>query len=485
MESEDNKIILYPAGAGGRDAADIFSFYGFDTELMDDNSHAEGILSFEEGIKAAKNKNTAIVVNSDKYGVELYEKVARAGISKVFHYKDYLKKMLNGRLKKIAGNTDGAKTVAIFCPNSKKPLGDIPEHLSGKGVKTVFLTHIRKDYESGFYNGGALLINPAHITMLEGIDLMIMTDGVPVPVNTKSLFIHHALDYSSALSLNSDSSVSLETYYKAEFDFSEFNFASCRSTFELTKKLTSIVKEYYGDKRERCIIPGGYPSFDQNLAKFKEMSKETVRRDTILYAPTPDYVRKEDIVKFTGANTSFPSYSKDIIEALLENFPEYRVVFRIHPLHNKNPHIDSILNGINNNNFVYDDGSGSYMETFSRSTFLVSDISSVAYNFPLTTLRPTIFFNPVDFPSVVRAADTELKLSFVEHRERVGHVAKNIDEMLFCAKKILETPDDVIQSGLKNFRDEFMFNIGKSAEYLADNIEYIIEGKKHPDWCYI
>ena len=108
-----------------------------------------------------------------------------------------------------------------------------------------------------------------------------------------------------------------------------------------------------------------------------------------------------------------------------------------------------------------------------KSKLLITDISDTAFTYSMTTLKPSIFITP----------GVEIN-SFVRPINEVGFEVKTLNELCerveFCLKN-----DKILKDNIKTFRDENIFNVGKSEQYLIDNINYILEDKKHPDWIYL
>ena len=50
-------------------------------------------------------------------------------------------------------------------------------------------------------------------------------------------------------------------------------------------------------------------------------------------------------------------------------------------------------------------------------------------------------------------------------------------------EKVLKSPL-LFRETITEIRDKFVFNIGNSGDYLIENIDYILNDKKHPEWIY-
>ena len=68
--------------------------------------------------------------------------------------------------------------------------------------------------------------------------------------------------------------------------------------------------------------------------------------------------------------------------------------------------------------------------------------------------------------------------------ERCETLVHTTDDLKIKVKDILENPE-VYRERVVNFRDDNLFNFGCSSEYLAKNIDYVLNDTKHPDWEYL
>ncbi len=78
----------------------------------------------------------------------------------------------------------------------------------------------------------------------------------------------------------------------------------------------------------------------------------------------------------------------NLAKVLLEN--GYKVIARVHPAFKENM---KKLYSISNLNFIFD-GSSSPIESFKNSFTVITNHSSLAHTYPLTTLRKAILFMP-------------------------------------------------------------------------------------------
>jgi hypothetical protein len=217
------------------------------------------------------------------------------------------------------------------------------------------------------------------------------------------------------------------------------------------------------------LLPAGYPKLDLMLASqsTKRRPTDAPLESTVVYAPTHVY----------GANESFTSirrYAEAIISALLAD--GYRVIFRPHPLSftdEDRPLIDRICQLHAANPRFSLDKATDYTESYSSADLMVTDISGTGFTFSLTYSRPCIFFAP--------DGEAERGLSGIQFdcRHRTGALVRSIGEMIEKASELCRTD---MTAEIERFRDEFVFNVGKSASYIVDCLEDILSARERPEW---
>ena len=100
----------------------------------------------------------------------------------------------------------------------------------------------------------------------------------------------------------------------------------------------------------------------------------------------------------------------------------------------------------------------------SKSFTYITNFSSTAHTYPLTTLRKSILYMPKDY------FDRKiLGQSFFD--ENLHEKASNFDELLAVVKKLHALKDDkASQEKIAKYRAEQVFNLGHSSEFIADFI---------------
>ncbi|MGR3467964.1 MAG: hypothetical protein ACU0CI_08795 [Shimia sp.] len=205
------------------------------------------------------------------------------------------------------------------------------------------------------------------------------------------------------------------------------------------------------------IVPFGYPKVDALMA---EPEPEDGALDTILYAPT------QSTLSFGRAHQD----GTEILEALVEGFPEYRITFRPYPGLDAD-RLKRMYGGLMRAGRIHLDRSPTGAEELRRSAVVVSDRSSVAMSFGLGYARPIILCRakPDDMPG--RRFHMFNPLGY-----RVSHTRDVVDGV---RKVMEETPE--IARRIRNRRKNFIYNPGGCTDYLLDLIPDILADRNRPD----
>jgi hypothetical protein len=210
----------------------------------------------------------------------------------------------------------------------------------------------------------------------------------------------------------------------------------------------------------KTLLPAGYPKLDLMLTLHsKRRPTDKSVRSTVVYAPTHSVALRD--------------HGENIVYALLAK--GHRVIFRPHPLSLTGDRdvIDRIcLLHAGNPKFSLD-ASVDYTKSYSLADLMVTDLSGTGFTFSFSFSRPCIFFAP--------DAQTERGLSGIQYdaRHRIGALVRDIDEMI---EKTSELCNRDMAEEIEQFRDETVFNVGKSAAYIVDCLEEILSGRERPEW---
>jgi len=256
-------------------------------------------------------------------------------------------------------------------------------------------------------------------------------------------------------------------------------FASSKACFEWYRRL--IDKHQLSNRL--CIIPGGYLQLDRNIELAQAYQGQ---QDSILYAPTlalADYPHRD--------LASSMEHAVAIVQALLEAFPQMRIIVRPHPSDlrlyqlNRKDQISQAFERLmqycdQQSNCFIDDNATNYMNSYNRSAVLVSDTSSTAFTYAFTTQRPVVFFSAKESQLQQQLAK---QLKFIQDREQLGQVVESIPQLQQAVASMLGST--LIIEQINAFRRQTIFNPGTAAQYFSDNLPYILNQQRHPDWLYI
>jgi hypothetical protein len=104
---------------------------------------------------------------------------------------------------------------------------------------------------------------------------------------------------------------------------------------------------------------------------------------------------------------------------------------------------------------------------------MVTDLSGTGFTFSFSFSKPCIFFSP--------SAEQERGMRGIQYesRHRIGALVRDIDELL---QKTSELCKRNMDREIEQFRDETVFNVGKSAAYIVGCLEDILAGRERPEW---
>ena len=254
------------------------------------------------------------------------------------------------------------------------------------------------------------------------------------------------------------SMLSLDGFF-LDHSFDAHDYILCGGVhhFESFRKLAFRRPALLGKK----LLPAGYPKLDLMLASHSTKRRPTDQsvRSTVVYAPTHSVALRH--------------HGETIINALLAQ--GHRVIFRPHPfsLEGDRLVIDRICQLCAGNPNLSLDASEDYTQSYSLADLMVTDFSGTGFTFSFSFSRPCIFFAP--------NADAERGLSGIQFdsRHRIGALVRDIDEMI---EKTSELCNRDMADEIERFRDETVFNVGKSAAYIVDCLEDILSGRERPEW---
>jgi CDP-glycerol glycerophosphotransferase (TagB/SpsB family) len=247
--------------------------------------------------------------------------------------------------------------------------------------------------------------------------------------------------------------------------FDEYDYIFCAGRHQVA----SFLK--WRDRRPglagTVLIPGGYPKLDRVFDKAASSPRTKSAIPTVVYAPTHVYYVNEPLA-------SLRLFGAEIVSSLLA--AGFRVIFRPHPcsfIDQDQGLVRTIVASHRDNPSFVLDRSSDYFATFAQSWLLVTDLSGTGFTYSFGFERPAIFF------AADGKAEEGLEGIQFESRERIGGVARSVPELIALARKLAESD---MGPAIRAFRDEAVFNVGTSAQYLTDRLDSIIARRPQKDW---
>jgi len=214
-------------------------------------------------------------------------------------------------------------------------------------------------------------------------------------------------------------------------------------------------EELYG-LRPKKLVEAGYNRLERLYEAYMKYDKER-EEINVLVAPT------------WGPTNLLEVCGKSLLETLSKE--DYKVTLRLHPETVKRK-LFSDQGGITLETSVAD------MDSLVKADILITDWSGIGLKYAFGTERPVIF---IDTPPKVRNPRyKELGIEPIESRLRteIGVVVPPNDlGSIPGIVKDLTTEgrlSNLVKSGIRNLRGEYIFNFGKSAEVGADYIRELL-----------
>ncbi len=375
----------------------------------------------------------------------------------------------------LAGLDPARKTIA-FCFYGRG--GGFRRHLQGliprlqKGYNLLALMDERVPGEPPV-PVPELYMSPGSAMCFDHADLSVTAHFIPCSPGhrPKVNFLHTSFDFI------------LEPEWLIErFDAGDphYIFASTRATFDWLEGLARR-----GSFTHRlCLIPGGYTRLDDNLRHALAYDGPV---DSLIYAPTLSL----NAVRNHELTYSIP-HGEAMVRALLEAFPDKQLIFRPHPNDLAllragrddalaQPFLAMLRLCDEHPRCRLDDSGTFYMDSYNAAAVMISDTSSTAYTYALSTLRPVVFYSPSD-DQVVAAMGSDSH--FIRDRGRIGAVAREPAELVAQVRAMLDGAGQW-RERIACYRDEVCFNLGRAEAYFVEHVEAILAGRPPADWrCF-
>lgn len=223
-------------------------------------------------------------------------------------------------------------------------------------------------------------------------------------------------------------------------------------------------------KRKR-IVKCGYGLIDNMISAYNAMEKTENEKPTILIAPSWQY--------------------DNILDSCLDNIlsglicEKYRVIVRPHPQYIRRfpLQMESIIEKYKDKfgpDFMIETDFSSNVTVYTAD-MVITDWSAIAFEFSFTTDKPTLFINTE--MKVVNKDYKKIKLKpfDITARDIIGKsISKEETVNITEAVDGLLGDQDSYREKIKELKNSYFYNLGKSGEAAADYIIERLSGKKSP-----
>jgi len=263
---------------------------------------------------------------------------------------------------------------------------------------------------------------------------------------SKKIYIHHNI-YDAPLVDSTKEKKLCERLFQYDFIF-----LPNKNSVEMMK---TLLNKYKSEKLVKMphLKNVGYAKLDFLESKIRNIK---TAKNSILIAPTNFY----GFPKFTLINEL-----KIIIENLLKK-TNLNIILRPHPSNREDEKIIELKKIFKNEKNFSLDFSENYLETYSRSKILITDLSATAYTYSFLTFCPVIFY------SKMLVEDHHKNLNYFKNRNKIGVMAENIYELEQSIELLINSPDRLIDS-IKEIKKEIVY-IGKAKEKIHTEIDLIL-----------
>ena len=162
------------------------------------------------------------------------------------------------------------------------------------------------------------------------------------------------------------------------------------------------------------LIETGYVKLD--YIRKNVDSDKIIKKNSIVIAPT-------NLLSFE--KLSMINYLEELINILLANVKS-EIIFRPHPSNRKDQKILKIERIFKNNKNFYLDISDNYLNTYSKSYCLITDLSGTAYTYAFLTKKPVIFFSKNE--KLINELGYH-KLAYFKDREKIGIIIQDLKQI--------------------------------------------------------
>ena len=255
-------------------------------------------------------------------------------------------------------------------------------------------------------------------------------------------------------------------YQKNAFD--HFDTIFCVGNYQIEEIRNT---ENFYNLKPKNLVKFGYNHLDNLIEKYSKKENFLLKEknlNQILIAPG------------WGKNGLFETVIEEVIDVLLE--AKYKVVLRPHPMTQKKSKkkisfLDKKFSS--SPNFTLEQCITNF-DSFAHSDVMITDWSGVALEFAFTFERPVLY---IDVPKKMHNPDYKNIPNIpieVSIRDKIGEIISpsNIDSVPRRIEELCKK-SKIIKEQIKKFRDDTIFNIGKSDKVGAEEIIKLLNQLKN------
>ena len=114
-----------------------------------------------------------------------------------------------------------------------------------------------------------------------------------------------------------------------------------------------------------------------------------------------------------------------ILKLIKSNF---EVIYRPHPSNIYDKKVKNIQKSFEKYSNFFLDTSSNYLDSYSSSKFMITDVSGTAYTYAMLTKKPVFFFSKSE--DKINSSNYK-NLNFFRDRKKIGKIFSNIDKMIY------------------------------------------------------
>lgn len=206
-----------------------------------------------------------------------------------------------------------------------------------------------------------------------------------------------------------------------------------------------------------CQLPFGFPKLDKF---FNVVTKNKKIKKSIIYHISLLSIEEGWVAE----------YLFETLKTLLNEFPDHKIVFRVHHFNIDDPKVVRCIDmGNSYPNFYYSDAD-SYIDDYADGAVMVTHREYYNHLFDLATGCPTVLYKKNDY-----------YIMQYEHNER--YFSANKSNFVAVLNLTLNVDFDTsIEARKQRCLDAGIYNPGGSLDYFVSNLKHIVNGETLPEW---